>query len=193
MPHKKLSDCPDLFVYLCKDDDGNKLKNYVSYIRLKVTDISNVNAKAEYHTFKPEPSNKRIHKVRDNEAGIFKFRICIQKANTWKDKQIGGWNKNVNIPQELWSELRVNIYQAKDVLSADKSGTSDPFVKIYFYGQQFQTRTIKKSLNPIWLEKIIMPAKLEPGLGNPPPVYLTLWDEDVNILGGKSADLLGSC
>jgi hypothetical protein len=47
MPHKKLSDCPDLFLYLCKGDDG-KIKNYVSYIRLKVTDISDVNVKPQY-------------------------------------------------------------------------------------------------------------------------------------------------
>jgi hypothetical protein len=77
MPHKKLSDCPDVFIYLCKGDDGYKIKNYVSYIRLKVTDISDVTAKADYKSFKAEPSNRKIHKIMDNEAGIFKLRICI--------------------------------------------------------------------------------------------------------------------
>lgn len=47
--------------------------------------------------------------------------------------------------------LIANIYQAKDIIPMDDdTGTSDPYVKVYFYGQEQKTNTIMKTLNPIW-------------------------------------------
>jgi len=53
--------------------------------------------------------------------------------------------------------VEVLIDQA-NVIAADNSGTSDPYVKVFLRGQEiFKTGTIKKTLNPIWNEKFSVP------------------------------------
>jgi len=68
---------------------------------------------------------------------------------------------NMNLEKgELCPEmgiLDVRIDQA-NVIPADKSGTSDPYVKVLLRGEEiYKTGTIKKTLNPVWNEKFTIP------------------------------------
>ncbi|ORX78795.1 hypothetical protein BCR32DRAFT_246911 [Anaeromyces robustus] len=68
---------------------------------------------------------------------------------------------NMNLERgELCPEmgiLDIRIDQA-NVIPADKSGTSDPYVKVILRGEEiYKTGTIKKTLNPVWNEKFSIP------------------------------------
>ncbi|OUM62853.1 hypothetical protein PIROE2DRAFT_20742 [Piromyces sp. E2] len=53
--------------------------------------------------------------------------------------------------------LTVNIDQA-NVMAADNSGTSDPYVKVFLRGKEIkETGKVKKTLNPIWNETFTVP------------------------------------
>ncbi|KAI8904668.1 C2 domain-containing protein [Gorgonomyces haynaldii] len=50
--------------------------------------------------------------------------------------------------------LQFDIIQASGVIAADSNGTSDPFVVCKINGKQFyKTKTIQRTLNPVWNEK----------------------------------------
>eukprot|EP00961_Rhodomonas_salina_P232385 3139742-Rhodomonas_salina.1 len=48
--------------------------------------------------------------------------------------------------------LTVKVFEAKDLVAADRGRTSDPYVVIEFSGQQRKTKTIKQTINPKWNE-----------------------------------------
>lgn len=57
----------------------------------------------------------------------------------------------------LMGNLTVKIDQA-NVMAADHSGTSDPYVKVMLRGEEIKkTSTVKKTLNPIWNESFTVP------------------------------------
>ena len=62
--------------------------------------------------------------------------------------------------------LNIKIIEAKDIPAMDKSGTSDPYIRLYLLGAkpkdkicEVKTKTIKKTLNPIWNEEYHFPIK----------------------------------
>ena len=55
-------------------------------------------------------------------------------------------------------KLIVTIYQAMRLEAKDLNGFSDPYIKIYLLPEmkkKFQTRTIRKTLNPVYNESFI--------------------------------------
>lgn len=50
--------------------------------------------------------------------------------------------------------LKLRIMNAEDLPSADSNGFSDPLVQVYINGKlKYKTKTIKKTLNPVWNEE----------------------------------------
>ncbi|KAF3328924.1 extended synaptotagmin-1 isoform X1 [Carex littledalei] len=54
-----------------------------------------------------------------------------------------------------WVELV--IIEAKDLVAADISGTSDPFVRVQYGNAKKQTKVIHKTLNPYWNHTVLFP------------------------------------
>ena len=48
--------------------------------------------------------------------------------------------------------VRVTIESGRGLLAADVGGTSDPYVKLQIAGEEFMTKTIRKTVNPDWDE-----------------------------------------
>ncbi|BFY97443.1 hypothetical protein BsWGS_00482 [Bradybaena similaris] len=80
-------------------------------------------------------------------------------------------------------QLRAYIYQARDLLAADDTGLSDPFVRVAFMTQSMVTEKQKKTLSPTWDQTLIFseveiygnPSVLEV---TPPEIYIELFDYD---------------
>ena len=84
-------------------------------------------------------------------------------------------------PQNL---LEVKVIEAKDVIAADRGGTSDPYAVADFRGIRKQTRVIKKTLTPHWNETF----QFE--IGKPAGVMvIDVFDHDVSLFGKH--DFLG--
>jgi hypothetical protein len=97
---------------------------------------------------------------------------------TWSDPLVAKVSKNddVDAPEAAddseWAdkkpnELRVDVIQAKNLPIADfnyltSGGTSDPFVRLRLRGHKDKvTKVIKKTLNPVWRERLILSPVLE--------------------------------
>ena len=80
-------------------------------------------------------------------------------------------------------QLRVYLYQARDVLGLDSDGVSDAYAKVCFLDQSQSTRVIKETLCPDWDQTLVFedmnifgsPKTLAE---NPPPVVMELFDKD---------------
>ncbi|KAF9159899.1 hypothetical protein DFQ26_006074 [Actinomortierella ambigua] len=71
--------------------------------------------------------------------------------------------------------MRIYIARAKDLVSRDRNGFSDPYVKITIGGHRFTTHVIYKTLNPVW--DAAYEFDVEP-LSLPETVQLVFWDKD---------------
>jgi stromal membrane-associated protein len=52
--------------------------------------------------------------------------------------------------------LAVTIVKAKDLVPRDKTGTSDPYCVVSIGKVSKKTKVIKKSVNPVWNEKLLL-------------------------------------
>eukprot|EP00960_Hanusia_phi_P024556 723695-Hanusia_phi.AAC.2 len=50
------------------------------------------------------------------------------------------------------AKLVVKVLEGKELLAADRSGTSDPYAVVEYGRSKKKTRTVKKDLNPAWHE-----------------------------------------
>eukprot|EP01156_Anaeramoeba_ignava_P002757 Anaeramoba_ignava/a219449_53.p1 GENE.a219449_53~~a219449_53.p1 ORF type:complete len:533 (+),score=174.37 a219449_53:6-1604(+) len=48
----------------------------------------------------------------------------------------------------------ITVIEAKNLLSADSNGKSDPYCKVFYGKKKQKTKTIKKTLDPVWNEKL---------------------------------------
>ncbi|XP_038058833.1 rasGAP-activating-like protein 1 [Patiria miniata] len=71
--------------------------------------------------------------------------------------------------------LKIELLEARDLAVKDKTGSSDPFARLTFEEQKFDTRTIKKTRFPRWHETftLTLPESLEGAV-----VDITVWDWD---------------
>ncbi len=61
------------------------------------------------------------------------------------------WTGNGPVPKTI--TMRLNIHRAENLAAADKTGTSDPLVKVYWHHKKVYTTAVKKmTLNPTWEE-----------------------------------------
>lgn len=86
--------------------------------------------------------------------------------------------------------LNLNIVSGSALLSADRNGYSDPFVTVYVNRQKvFKSKIIKKTLDPVWNEKVVVPI---PSLSKSELLFNVMdWDRagDNDELGVTSLDL----
>lgn len=82
-------------------------------------------------------------------------------------------------------QLQCEIIKADNVPAADRSGYSDPYAVVQLNGEKvFKTKTIKKTLNPVWNESF----SIEILSRTKNKVLLQVWDWD---LGPSGDDFLG--
>jgi hypothetical protein len=86
--------------------------------------------------------------------------------------------------------IKLTLIKAIDLLAKDLAGTSDPFARIIvddLTNNQYQTRVVQKSLNPIWEECFEVACNLDKSV-----VDIVLCDQDKGLLGfGSGSEFLG--
>ncbi|KAG8256518.1 Multiple C2 and transmembrane domain-containing protein 2 [Homalodisca vitripennis] len=92
--------------------------------------------------------------------------------------------KESQLRQHSFFQLRVHLKRGKDLIARDKSGTSDPYVKFKSSGRLlYKSKTIYRDLNPIWDESFILP--IEDPFN---PIQIKVFDYD----WGLQDDFMGS-
>ena len=95
-------------------------------------------------------------------------------------KSIMGSTKKLDVPGVgTPGTLVVLIDRAEHLLSADKNGLSDPFVKIRVLSYKEQTKVIRKTLDPVWNQTFHFKGTLEQFQAD--SLQLKVRDEDEGI------------
>ena len=91
--------------------------------------------------------------------------------------------------------LVVHLRSASNLRSADRGGTSDPYVKLKIDATEHKSKAIDKSLNPTWDERFEFPGTL--GALRDATLVLAVQDKDGlsfdDALGGASVPLSALC
>ncbi|KAH3789669.1 hypothetical protein DPMN_167855, partial [Dreissena polymorpha] len=130
---------------------------------------------------------RRWHrKMVQTEKGKPCFFSMQEKENSDdedEESQLAAPRMFIVFKQSYKYQLRAYIYQARDILAMDDSGTSDPYAHVSFLTQSQRTENIKKSLCPTWDQTLIFgeieihgdPRNIE---AQPPDIYIELFDHD---------------
>ncbi|KAL5614898.1 hypothetical protein BROUX41_004977 [Berkeleyomyces rouxiae] len=97
-------------------------------------------------TLKQCLNNPTILKLKDEDGKVSTVRVSLKYIPIKMDLD----------PQESINNMgtmRVDLISGHDLPAADRNGKSDPFVKFEMNGMEiFKSKTIKKTLNPVWNE-----------------------------------------
>ena len=113
--------------------------------------------------------------VRKNTDGIDsdrynrRFGVCFLGADTiWLEAETieaaEEWTQRIVQAVETVflstrrSALRVRVISASNLMAMDRGGTSDPYVTVAVGTQSFTTKTIPKSLSPVWNDTFFLEA-----------------------------------
>ena len=169
----KLPELPDLFIYLT-----DYFKFNVCFQRLKLKPFY-LNKNMYIIKLLPDPCINKVKTIR--KSGIIQCRIFLY--NTDKDKDIptekefneGGiasipveddddddlenMLKEDNKPKKVLVEKKkytviATVFMSKGIISGDKSGTSDLFVKLKSFSTKKETQTKNDTMNGIWNENL---------------------------------------
>lgn len=77
-------------------------------------------------------------------------------------------------PKQKLTKIVIKALQGKDLAPKDANGKSDPYLIISYGTQQFKTKCIKKTLNPVWTDQTFVIAA-DP---NTPQILVECWDYD---------------
>ncbi|XP_031348413.1 otoferlin-like [Photinus pyralis] len=119
------------------------------------------------------------------------FLSKFELSNNFSDR---GFPSYVQAKEVHNFQGRAHIYQGKFFFGADKSGLSDPFLRIIIGNQCLQTKVSQATLNPVWDQTLIIPRLLLYGTSdfiksNPPLVIAEVFDKDLC----NKAEFLGRC
>ena len=92
-------------------------------------------------------------------------------------------------------QVRVFIFQCRDLPAADSDGSSDPFIKLFnTNGEEVATTVIEDNVNPIFMEakEIGLDFLDHQNYTDAPPIVLDVMDADEGFIS-SSADFLGRC
>jgi Ca2+-dependent lipid-binding protein len=104
-------------------------------------------------------------------------------------KSFESWSKKPpKRPKVL--NIRVFLFQCRDIPSSDDDGNSDCYIKIWNSdNKEMRTRTVHDTLNPIFYEVFDVAHEFTV-LKDAPPIILNLWDENGTLEHDK---YLGRC
>ncbi|XP_066547493.1 fer-1-like protein 4 [Amia ocellicauda] len=88
-----------------------------------------------------------------------------------------------DMKMESFFQMRVHLYQARNLLAADDSGLSDPYATVTFSTFCQSTKVIHETLSPTWNQTVVFDHIRVEGSGesfqqDPPPVCVEIYDQD---------------
>ena len=121
-PYQSVDEMEHFYVYLC---DGDK---HICYFKGEVADFTDPNP---IHHWVALTNDLSVGNVKESyKAGMVSFKLTIHDATAngpLNTKEIPAWaSKLPDRPQAFMA--RCYIYQCKNLPSADKDGTSDPYI-----------------------------------------------------------------
>lgn len=192
-----ISRIPDIFVYLIRDD-----MKPICYARMKPTAIYpddpkkpvllGFNAGAKWILMQEDKTIDALNK------DVFPGQVLVKLGfGTVQDaeKTRNEWNECLNdVKRGSQYQVRVHLYQARNLPAADSNGLCDPYFKMSFMGKEEKSSLKRKTLFPVYYETKIFDGVQIPDCGTnnfqyASQVCFRLYDKD----DLDSDDYLGTC
>ncbi len=166
---------PDTFVYLYRGDITKGKHTRVAYARLKTAALEEQGFNVE-PWWQPLQEDKAINALSDDEnPGSVLIKLGVGTVESASDNP---WETDLEALSDLTPyQLRVHVYQGRNLPAADDNASLDPFLRINMNGEEQDTSIKTMSTAPAWYETIQMDLMLPP-LQYAPQVLIQLWDWD---------------
>ncbi|KAJ6247531.1 c2 calcium-dependent membrane targeting [Anaeramoeba flamelloides] len=177
---KDKSQCPDLFLNVYSKSKVAK-RSRLGFIRIPFSECVGFGHKPTWGSLIPDKKSSAY--VEGKVPGFIAYRLDIGQK-----RQADQVKRQKMIEQKLKKyELRMHIYQGRNLPPADKNGLSDPYCRIRIGKYSAKCKTIQETLNPTWFETVTMPVELPDPISYAPNVSVLCYDWDA----ASSDDLLG--
>ncbi|CAK4632712.1 unnamed protein product [Aphanomyces euteiches] len=186
------SQIPDVFVYLCKGENPRKQIAFKRYTAKELIE-KKMAINPEWITLKEDPCVDALED--ESFPGNIYLDLAmgsVDQADQTRDAWSTFYDKNKLETRHKY-EVRVNIFQARQLPALDDNGLSDPYAKVRFMGEEKRLKEKKKTINPTWYETLTFQCELPPKefLHFSPQVIVRLMDWD-NGIGDGGHDYMGS-
>ena len=84
--------------------------------------------------------------------------------------------RDARAPRYKPIEIFVRVESARNLVAADKGGTSDPYAKLKLDGHEYRTSTVKKTIDPVWDQEFAWRGKQSMMLAQ--PLNIKVFDND---------------
>ncbi|CAK4072437.1 unnamed protein product [Aphanomyces euteiches] len=195
---KDASQIPDIFVYLCKGKVEGKLqgRKQVSYRRFSAKALldEEMGKEPTWLSLKEDPS---VDALGDSTFPGSIFLNLGFGLDETAARTAPKWNALAADVERLREghryQVRVNVFQGRQLPAMDDNGLSDPYIDVRFFGEKRKIKEKKKTVNPLWYETVTYDVELPPEnmLHFSPQVILRVMDWDVGI-GNSADDYIGS-
>lgn len=164
-----------------------RAKVICTYIRLKARDIYNIHQKqgSQYKIQRMNIDRSIVKDIKDQDSGYLRYR-----AGVFDDQIPDSWRKPNSSPRYEQLKLIVNLFSARNILSGDENGLSDPEVIIYHMGKQSRSSVIRCSVDPNWSERLFLDTVSVDGYLY--PIVVSVYDIDESAVK-NSYEFLGNC
>ncbi|KAJ3448836.1 c2 calcium-dependent membrane targeting [Anaeramoeba flamelloides] len=177
---KDMSQCPDVFINVYSKTKVSK-RSRLGFMRYSFAECFGLDHKPTWCVLRPD--KKSTQYVEGVVPGFLAYRLDIGKKRECDRKK-----RQKMVEQKLKKyELRMHLYQGRNLPPADKNGLSDPYCKIRIGKYSAKCKTIERTLNPTWYETVVLPVELPDPINYAPNISVMCYDWDA----ASSDDLLG--
>lgn len=181
---------PDIFIHLLRENEDP-----VCFCRLKpyderTKDVIGFHQPARWYLLQED---KVIDPLKDGQfPGSVLVKIGFGPAiESESEEVVEAWNTAVQEMNALVpTEVRVHLYQGRELMAADSNGLSDPYVTIKLKDKQSTSRVVYKSLFPAYYQSFVFDQPLPSNLEYAGQITFLVFDKDI---GGLDDDHLGTC
>lgn len=143
-------------------------------------EIGNKSVSAEWQD--EEGGTYNVYKKRIHNAAVLTFDLQVTDGASLEFTNLGIQSPSRGYP--YIGELTVRVVRGRNLVEMDSGGTSDPYAKVSFGGNDLVSKTVQKDINPTWdfeaKFKVVSAMQV---------VRLSVWDSDF----GKYDDFMGEC
>lgn len=179
------SQLPDIFIHLVREDNRP-----VCFYRLKP--IKNPKTKqligfsnpAEWYFLQED---KSINGLSDD---VFAGTVLIKLGFGYledSNASLPQWQESAKkITMAVPHQVRVHLFQGKNLPAADQNGLSDPYVRVHFLGQRVDSDKKKNTLFPVYYQTLTFDNVIIPNINDYEfASQISLRVYDTNIIGDR--------
>ncbi|CAF3843589.1 unnamed protein product, partial [Didymodactylos carnosus] len=132
----------------------------------------------------------------DDKVGLIRLNIQLTpKSTEYREEMVRSISQQAPQSADVkkpianktvaWNKIvEVLLVEGKNLLSMDANGKADPYVRMKLGVERYRSKTIRKSLNPLWQQQFLFYI-FETSV---PPLEVTVWDYDG---GGNKDEFMG--